>query len=451
MHKRQRWYWLPMLVGVLTVHLAAALTEDSASHSQTAIERLEQLRGQMTAARERQESSAYVDQAEQQNRFLNGSPPSRLELARAEIQLGNTGAALEELRAYARMGQASHLIETSPQFATLRALPGFPPLHARMLKNGMPIVHSSMAFRLSNPQLLPEDIDYDVLHKHFVLSSVLQHKLVSVDAAGNVVDFAAAPDDWPVMAVKIDQKRQLLWATEVAVEGFDSVEKSAQGRSALLCFDLQSAKLLRRIEGPRPSALGDITLTLEGDVIASDGDHGGVYRLKVGADQWERLDGGDFISPQTAAMAPDGAHIYIPDYTRGIGILDLKTKKVQWMGMNGKFALNGIDGLYRVADTLIAVQNGTDPERVVQFSMHSSGSRIIAEAVIERSTATLGDPTHAVMVEGALYYIANSGWDVLDASGKVEPGKSMTAAFIMRAALLRLSETKQELVSVAAH
>jgi hypothetical protein len=84
---------------------------------------------------------------------------------------------------------------------------------------------------------------------------------VSVDTQGNVADFAAAPDDWPMLALKIDERRQLLWATEVAMNGFDRVEKSAQGRSALLCFDLRSAELLRRIEGPRPSALGDIALT----------------------------------------------------------------------------------------------------------------------------------------------------------------------------------------------
>jgi hypothetical protein len=437
MLKSRSRYWLAALIGALSIHVASSATRTEAAHAslQSATEQLKQLRSRLGAARQAQDWSAYLDDAERQNQFLNGSPTTRLELARVQVHINGNRAALEELTAYARMGQASNFIETSPEFASLRKVPAYAAIRARLQRNRSPITRSSVAFRLASAQLLPEDIDYDAQHQRFMLTSVLQHKVVSIDAAGNMTDFAVAPDAWPMMAIKIDQQRQLLWATEVAIDGFGSVEKAAQGRSALLCYDLQTAKLLRRLEGPRPSALGDIALTQEGDVIASDGAHGGVYRLKVGADQWERLDGGEFISPQTAAMAADGSHIYISDYTRGIGILDLKSRQVQWMTMDGRFALNGIDGLYRVADRLIAVQNGTDPERVVQFSLDASGSRIIAETVVERSTATLGDPTHAVMVEGALYYIANSGWDVVDETGKVEPTKSMTAPFIMRAVM----------------
>jgi hypothetical protein len=429
MLKRRPSDWLPALIGALI----SALCIQVASGSTRASEQLTQLRSRLATARQAQDWPAYIDNAEQQVRFLNGSPTARLELARAQAHAKDERSALEELTAYVRMGQASNLIETAPEYTGLRSASRYAALRARMQTNRSLITRSSVQLRLADARLLPEDIDYDARRKRFMLSSVLQHKVVAIDVAGNLTDFAGAPDAWPMMAIKIDQQRQLLWATEVAIKGFDSVEKSAQGRSALLCYDLRTARLIRRLEGPNPSALGDIALTREGDVIASDGDHGGVYRLKLGAEHWERLDRGEFISPQTAAMATDGAHIYIPDYTRGIAILDLRSKQVRWMAMDGKFALNGIDGLYRVADTLVAVQNGTNPERIVQFSTDSSGSRITAEVVIERSTETLGDPTHAVMLEHTLYYIANSGWDVLDERGRVEPGKSMTAPLIMRA------------------
>ena len=74
----------------------------------------------------------------------------------------------------------------------------------------------------------------------------------------------------------------------------------------MLCYDLASRRLLRRIEGPRPSALGGIALTAQGDVIVSDGDGGGVYRVPANGAGMQRLDDGDFISPQTPAMLPDG-------------------------------------------------------------------------------------------------------------------------------------------------
>ncbi len=85
----------------------------------------------------------------------------------------------------------------------------------------------------------------------------------------------------------------------------------------MLCYDLKNGTLLRRIEGPRPSALGDMALAPNGDIIVSDGDGGGVYRARANGATLERLDEGDFISPQTSAMHPDGKHIFVPDYLAG--------------------------------------------------------------------------------------------------------------------------------------
>jgi hypothetical protein len=418
------------LMGMLVAALACAQPA-----TQSAAEQLKTLRARLSAARREDNWAAYLAAAREQSRYLDGSPLSRLEVARAQVHVHDDDAALEQILGLARMGQASGFIDTSPEFASLRQLAAFAPIHQQLLRNRHPTTRATVAMRLADPNLLPEDIDYDARRHRFMVTSVLQHKIVSVDSSGRVSDFASAPRGWPMLALKIDSKRQLLWATAVALSGFTSVPKSEQGRSALLCYDLNTAQLVRRIEAPNPSALGDIALTADGDVIASDGDHGGVYLLKLGSDQWQRLDAGDFISPQTVAIAADGRHLFVPDYTRGIGILDIRTKQVAWIRSRGKFALGGIDGLYRLGNTLIAVQNGTEPERVIQFALDSSSSQILSETIIERSTATLGDPTHGVMVAGTFYYIANSGWDVLSETGELENGKGLTAAFIMRAAL----------------
>jgi hypothetical protein len=193
--------------------------------------------------------------------------------------------------------------------------------------------------------------------------------------------------------------------------------------------------LLRRIEGPRPSALGDMVLTGQGDVIVTDGDGGGVYRVLANGAMMQGLDDGDFISPQTPAMHPDGKRIFVPDYVRGIGVLEIATKQVRWLSMGGRFALNGIDGLYFDRGRLIAVQNGTSPERVVAFTLDPSFTRIESETIIERSTGTLGDPTHGVVVDNDFYYIANSGWDAVDDHGNLKPGARPSAPRMMRAQL----------------
>ncbi len=118
-------------------------------------------------------------------------------------------------------------------------------------------------------------------------------------------------------------------------------------------------------------------------------------------------------------------------------MLDLDTKRVDWIQMEGKHALSGIDGLYALGDAIIATQNGTSPERVVRFSLNAPKTRVLSESIIERATASLGDPTHGVVVGDYFYYIANSGWDSLDEHGVVTQGKTLSASSIMRARLNR--------------
>jgi hypothetical protein len=134
-------------------------------------------------------------------------------------------------------------------------------------------------------------------------------------------------------------------------------------------------------------------------------------------------------------MAPEETQLIVPDYVRGIGVLNLKSKHVSWISMQGAHALNGIDGLYLSGSTLFAIQNGTSPERVIAFKIDALFSQVQSETLIERSSSTLGDPTHGVIVDGSFYYIANSGWDTLDEHGNRKAGTKPTPALIMRVRL----------------
>jgi hypothetical protein len=131
-------------------------------------------------------------------------------------------------------------------------------------------------------------------------------------------------------------------------------------------------------------------------------------------------------------MCPNQRCVFVPDYVRGIAILDLETRQVSWLPSDGLHALSGIDGLYLDGNTLIATQNGTSPERVVRFTLISSLKHVETESIIERSTPTLGDPTHGVLVDGAFYYIANSGWDRMNDDGTPKPGTTPSNALLMR-------------------
>jgi hypothetical protein len=411
----------------LTALLFLALTICFAQTPVTsAVQQLNDLRQLLRSARDKKDWGSYGAYAAQLKEFLNGSPRSLLETARADLMRGRTAEAKVEVQHILEMGQAADALLAAP----------FDVLHvdAAVAANRKPVSKATVAWELQDVGLLPEDIDYDAPTKRFFLTSVLEKKIVTVGPDGAIREFAAAPDPWPMLALKVDTQRHHLWATEVALKGFSIVQKPDWGRSAVLCYNLDSGKLLVRIEGPEGSALGDMALMRDGVPIVSDGEGGGVYRVNDGK-TLERIDRGDFISPQTPSVSADGSSLFVPDYLRGIGILDLSTRRVRWLSMDNRFILNGVDGLYLSGDSVLVVQNGSSPERVISFRLDPSHGKVISQDVIEAATSTIGDPTHGVIVGSDFYYIANSGWDTLDDKGERKATAKVTTARIMRAAL----------------
>lgn len=322
------------LTSVLLILVSAPVTSESPS----AAERFQSLQAQLRKSHASNDWRSNLASANELSELLNEAPNSLLEIARAEIHLGDLESAIRNIEQFVRMGQSTDLLETSAEFAPLRKTRSFATIQSGMKANRSAIALGSTVFTLSDSKLLAEDM-----------------------------------------------------------------------------------------------ALGDMPLAPNDDVIVSDGEGGRVYRLPAKATVLEHLDNGEFISPQTPAMYTDGKHIFVPDYLRGIGVLEISTKQVRWLSMGEGFALNGIDGLYFDHGTLIAVQNGTSPERVVAFDLDPSLTRITSETIIERSTNTLGDPTHGVIIDDDFYYIANSGWDVIDDHGNMRPGAKPSEPRVMRA------------------
>jgi hypothetical protein len=145
--------------------------------------------------------------------------------------------------------------------------------------------------------------------------------------------------------------------------------------------------------------------------------------LRHGAEKLERLvPAGTFVSPQTAALSVDQKLLYVPDYVAGIARVRLSDGNVEWLSSKSPVALDGIDGLYTRDNRLIAIQNGTSPERIVSLHL-SAPTKVDGCEVLEANWADLGDPTHGVVVGDDFYFIANSGWDRVDRNGTMTAGK----------------------------
>jgi hypothetical protein len=109
----------------------------------------------------------------------------------------------------------------------------------------------------------------------------------------------------------------------------------------------------------------------------------------------------------------------VPDYTLGLAVLDLATKQVRWLEAPKGFPLTGIDGTALAGDDLYLIQNGLDPVRVVKLTL-GRDNRIVKALLVQKG-GDLPDPTHAVIHDGALWFIARSGWQGFGKEG-FQPG-----------------------------
>jgi hypothetical protein len=409
-----------------------AILAAAAPSAPTARQQFEDLQARVGAAIKAGDRQARITADLELLPLLHGSSDALLALARAYTAAGELPKAFAALNRIADMGLAADTLlnGSDKAFSSLASQPEYKRVLERFRHNQEPVSLGATAITLADSGLLTEDIDFDPSTRTFLITSALEHKIIRAGMDGRVSDFAGSPDAWPMLAIKVDAQRGRVWATEVALDGFTAAPKGAWGRSAVLCYDLKTGKLLRHIEGPPKTALGDMVLTADGEPILSDGQAGGLYGLS--GDSLRAVDSGEFISPQTPVLIPGTDTILVPDYLRGIARLNLRNNQVSWLD-GANVALNGVDGLYLHGRSLILTQNGTAPQRIVLLELDASLSGISGSKVIEKTDST--DPTHGVFVGDDFYYIANSGWNQLDDHGDVKTGARLTPARIIRYSL----------------
>ncbi|MDP9268773.1 MAG: hypothetical protein M3P27_10685 [Acidobacteriota bacterium] len=388
------------------------------------------------------------------------TPRYLLTVASVETHLGHKDEALKWLARYAAMGLA-YDVAADDDLKPLLAEPGFAKIAATMSARTAPITTSEMYCALAMVDGMPEDITHD--GAGFVVSSVQHRTLYRLrpPQAGDVacelqeVPLEEAAKHWPTLAVAADGPRRLLWLTTSAMPGFSDFPKEDEGKAALLAVNSRG-QITRRFDfaTAEPAVLGDMTLAPDGTIYVTDSVGGGVYRVRIEVpggkspggnspsgkspggksktSKIEKLADGLF-SPQTPVLAADQKRLFVADYSMGIAVIDLAGgKPVAYMPHPEDIAVTGIDGLYLAGDALIAIQNGTEPARVVRLRLDGQQRQIVSAEVMEQGGERLGDPTHAVVVEGWLYVIGNVGWNKVDASGKLKAGQDFTAPVVLR-------------------
>ena len=347
----------------------------------------------------------------------------------------DTAAAMKWLKMYAATGLVRDMNADS-LLAPVRSGPGWKELLARIARNREAVGKPAVAFTPPDSEFVAEDIAYDSTAKRFFLSSIREGR-IAVWEKGKFSTFVPEARDsvWAMMAVDAEPGRGALWATTAGMAEKRELAADDSGSSAVMRYSLATGFLQKRYDLPDDSAdhvLGDMTIARNGNVFVSDALSGAVYTIRADRDSLTMLvRPGLFPNPQQPVAAPDGKRIFVPDYIRGIAIVDRASGKVSWLANDAHAALNGTDGLTLVGHSLIAVQNGVSPQRVIRLDLDNAMTKIVRWSTLAANLPQIIEPSHGVQVGDKFYFIATSGWDRFDPDGTITKGAVLHRPVVM--------------------
>ncbi|HEY3785431.1 MAG TPA: hypothetical protein VGL55_09135 [Steroidobacteraceae bacterium] len=409
--------------------LATALLAPAVRGEEPWFTRFEQDRAQTNAACQERQYEACAEGLRKLLPLVDGRPDIQCVLAAVQARLGQTQAAADSFRVCARSQLDFSSLMSAPSLQVLRSLPEIAEIERAAQRAGTAPEHHRVSVRLNDPELVTEDLLYIRTDGSFLVSSVRERKVVRISPDRTVSDFLTTQriPAWGLFALALDPSRGALWVTTSAVPQSPPYSSADDGRSAILRIDQRSRTLLGRYElsDGKPHAFGDMTLAADGAVYVADGRGGGVYVARPGHVGLEAVvSPGRLHSPQTPALSADGTTLLVPDYTRGIARVRVSDHDLVWLQHPPELALFGLDGFYWRGHTLVGIQNGTTPERILVMQLDAECSRITSWHVALAGVPGLGDPTHGLLRGRDFYFLANSGWDRYDDDGHPNGGVS---------------------------
>ena len=308
-------------------------------------------------------------------------------------------------------------------------------------KNLVPEGNSKTAFTYPEKDLITESVVYDSAENKFYLSSIYRKKIVWIDESGKTGNFKSEGEDglWSVFGIKIDPVRRILWACTGAIEQMKGYNPDDLGKTAVFKYNIDSKKLINKYElnGTEYNHLfGDLTLGSKGDVYVSDSRFNAVYKIPAGSDSMEvYMEPGRFVSLQGLDLSADQKSLFLSDYALGIFKINLDKKTIEQINTPSNFTALGIDGLYFYKNSLIATQNGINPQRVVRIYLNDNLDRMEKYSILDSNNPYFDEITLGVIERNDFYYIANSQWGSFDKQGSIFPAEKLKEPRILKITL----------------
>lgn len=284
---------------------------------------------------------------------------------------------------------------------------------------------------ISEKDIIPEGITFDERSKTIFLSSIQKNKILSISENGFSEDFITSGKDGLKQVLGMKVFNGQLWACNNTPE-----HDTTYCEANIHVYDIASRKLVKRIKvsDGQKHLFNDLYLTRNGDAYVSDSNGAGIYIVRSGSDKAEPfINGGTLPYPNGITATADEKKIIVSTGGgQGIVSIDLRTKEIKSLG-HPKYLLIGADGLYRYNNKLIAVQNVTFPEAIIEMQLSSDNTSITDVKHLLVGAPEFDTPTTGVIVGNEFYFIANSQLtQIVGGRGKIKNPEKLKETVIMK-------------------
>jgi len=235
------------------------------------------------------------------------------------------------------------------------------------------------------------------------------------------------------MGIRVDPKRRTLWVASQSTSSMEGYKDGEPRRAAVFEYDVDSGRLRKEhlpSSGGDSASFDDLTLAPDGTVFANDAANPRIWRIPRGGGLEVFLASDLIGGTQGLAVSRDGKTLYVSDY-RQLFAVDIATKRVTAIRVPPDLALNGIDGLVLFEKSLVGIQNGIIPHRVIRLDLAPDGLTVAKSRILEMNHPDFDEPTLGVVANGALYICADSqGQKFRNQKQPIAPGEMREAVIL---------------------
>jgi hypothetical protein len=357
-------------------------------------------------------------------------PTLHFYLARYQAAAGERDAAIASLEKVLALGEG--FLPMRDGFDKIWDDPRFQKVRAELERRLPRLDFAPIAFELDDARLVPEGIAYDPASQSFFVGSIAERKIVRVRDDVHVSDFALGLDS--VLGVAVDAPRRIVYA--VSTSALTEAGRR-QRRNAIVAYDIESLRQLRRVDVPEATQLNDVAVAPGGRVFTTDSASGAVFEILKDGKTRTLVRPDELRGSNGLAAAADGKRLYVAHST-GLAVVDLEAGGAKFVANPTRETVAAIDGLYQWQGQLIGVQNSTTPGRVILITLAPGGNAVErVQTLLSHHHNRLDEPTTGAITERGFFLLAATGVGHYDDRGEIERPESMPKPTVLRVPLPR--------------